>query len=197
MVYFYRLEVIIFMNRKIVISALSALTALGMMGAATFAYFNDTNTSTGNTFSSGTLDLQLANGVSSFTQNVTASFGGTDMSPGVCLAPATLWIKNIGPVIGNHVDFTATNTLTSFAAFLKLNTLTFDGLDVSLADSNGNTIRDLQDLAINGIPNKAVTDLIAHPLIMEVCLDSSAGNPQQGQSNTLDLTVFLDQGSHI
>ena len=45
------------MNRKILISGLSILSALGIMGAATFAYFSDVANSTGNTFSSGTLNL--------------------------------------------------------------------------------------------------------------------------------------------
>ncbi len=185
------------MKRHIVISILSMFVVLLLVGSATYAYFSNSATSTNNVFASGTLDLKLANGSSSFADSVTASFGGTALSPNTCLPSATLNLKNAGSVPGNHIDISATNTNNSFAAFLRLKTLTLDGNDITIADSNSNGFRDLQDLAASGIGNKAFTDFLAHPFAIEVCLDASAGNAQQGQTDTLDFTVFLDQGTHI
>jgi len=44
--------------RKFLLSALAILLAMGLMGSA-FAYFSDTETSTGNTFTAGTWDIEL------------------------------------------------------------------------------------------------------------------------------------------
>jgi predicted ribosomally synthesized peptide with SipW-like signal peptide len=46
-------------NRQIAISTLSIISALLLTGGATFAFFSDSASSTGNTFTSGTLDLKL------------------------------------------------------------------------------------------------------------------------------------------
>lgn len=49
------------MNRRIALSGLSILAALGLIGGATFAFFNDVETSTGNVFQAGALDLKIDN----------------------------------------------------------------------------------------------------------------------------------------
>lgn len=184
------------MNRNIILSVLSIFAMLTLIGSGTYAYFNNSATSTNNVFASGTLDLKLANGSGSFSDSVTASFGGSALSPGVCLPAASVNLKNTGSVAANHLDVTATNSNSAFAAFLKIKTLTLDGTDITIADSNGNGFPDMQDFTASGITNKSFTDFSAHSLSMEVCLDSTAGNAQQGQTNTLDITFFLDQGPH-
>lgn len=45
--------------RKILIALLGVLLVAALAGAGTFAYFSDTETSTGNTFTAGTLDLAV------------------------------------------------------------------------------------------------------------------------------------------
>jgi predicted ribosomally synthesized peptide with SipW-like signal peptide len=187
------------MNVKIALSGLSILTALSLVGAGTFAYFSDVGTSTANAFSSGTLNMVLSDSEETDQENVIASFGGTNLTPGICLPIATLNIKNAtGSIAANHIDVAATNTDAAFAAFLKLNTITFDGIGVIVPDSNLNGFSDLQDLATNGITNKSLTDInVNHPLVMEVCLDVSATNAQQGLTDTVGLTVTLDQGPHL
>lgn len=177
-------------------SLFSIVVALALITTGTYAYFSNSATSTNNVFASGNLDLKLANGSGAFADTVTASFGGSALSPNSCLAVATLNLKNTGSVAGNHIDITATNTNAAFAAFLHLKTLTLDGSDVTIADSNSNGFKDLQDLAVSGVVNKPFVDFVAHPLTMEVCLDASAGNAQQGQTNTLDFSILLDQGAH-
>ncbi len=184
------------MNKKIAYSLLSMFIALVLITTGTYAYFSNSGTSTNNVFASGSLDLKLANGAGSFSDTVTASFGGAALSTNVCLPAATLNLKNTGSVAGNHIDIAATNTNSTFAAFLRVKTLTLDGNDIVIADSNSNGFRDLQDVAASGIVNKPVTDFLVHPWTMEVCLDATAGNAQQGQTNTLDFTILLDQGVH-
>lgn len=49
------------MTRKIMVSLLVIAVTAVMVGAGTFAYFSDTETSTGNTFTAGTLNLQVGN----------------------------------------------------------------------------------------------------------------------------------------
>lgn len=49
------------MNTKIALSTLSIFSALALVGGATFAFFSDTETSTGNTFTAGSLDLKVDN----------------------------------------------------------------------------------------------------------------------------------------
>jgi predicted ribosomally synthesized peptide with SipW-like signal peptide len=49
------------MNKKIALSSLSIMAALALIGGATFAFFSDTETSTGNTFTAGAIDLQIDN----------------------------------------------------------------------------------------------------------------------------------------
>jgi spore coat-associated protein N len=65
------------MNKKIIISlsVIGAIAAIAIGG--TMAYFSDTETSTGNTFTAGTLDLRLDNGDTNVTK-----FTVTDANPG-------------------------------------------------------------------------------------------------------------------
>ena len=184
------------MNKKIMVSLLTIIAMSALIVTGTYAYFSNSSSSTNNVFASGTLDLQLANGNTTFTDTVTATFGGGGLSPNSCLDPATLNMKNVGSVVANHIDISAINTNATFAAFLRLKILTLDGTDISLPDSNNNGYRDLQDLGTTGVVNKSVTYFLAHPLSVQVCLDGSAGNEQQGQSNTLNLTILMDQGPH-
>jgi len=47
------------MNSKILLSGATAAAAAALIIGATFAYFSDTETSTGNTFTAGTLDVEI------------------------------------------------------------------------------------------------------------------------------------------
>ncbi len=63
--------------KKILGLVLAALVVLAGIGGATWASFNDTETSTGNVFTAGTLDLKLSDSNETDLNGVTASFGGT------------------------------------------------------------------------------------------------------------------------
>lgn len=184
------------MNKKILSGVISVM--LGMLIAVpAYAYFNSVAVSATNIFSTGTLKLILANGDSSFADNVTATFGGTSLAPGICLPSSTLQFKNAGTVKADHVDITATNTDGDFASIMRLKTITLDNNPVVLTDTNNNGYADLKDLATSGIINKPLADFAIHSLTMEVCMDETAGNEQQGKSNSMDISVTLDQGTHL
>ena len=70
------------MNRSILLSILSIFAVVGLVGGVTFAFFSDTETSSDNLFSSGTLNMQLSKDNSTFTESVTGSVGGLALDPG-------------------------------------------------------------------------------------------------------------------
>ncbi len=187
------------MNRKILTSGFSILASLALAGGATFALFTNTGTSSNNVFAAGTLDLKLTDENEAPSDDVTASFGGTNMSPGVCLSPATLSLKNSGTVAGNHVDITASNTDSNFASYLRIDALTYGATDIlaslSAGAGNANGIKDLQDLAASTVMNNLpLTDIgVNHDLSMTVCLDDLAPDTVQGGTNTMNLSALLTQ----
>ena len=85
--------------KKILISlAIIAVVAVVAFGA-TRAYFSDTETSSGNTFTAGTLDLNL-NSDAAFTVTASNLFAETTMAPGVSVGPKTLYFRNNGTIAG-------------------------------------------------------------------------------------------------
>lgn len=71
------------MNTKIALSGLSILASLVVMGAATYAFFSSSSSSTGNIFAAGELQLLLDDANESTpAASVSASIGGTGMAPG-------------------------------------------------------------------------------------------------------------------
>ena len=196
-------------NSRILLSAASIAAAGALVIGATFAYFSDSGTSSNNSFSTGTLDLKLSDDTSETNQDsVTASFGGT-LVPGGCTGNQQLRLKNSGTVNANHAEVrltsnvvtdTGNNASPDIDTFLRINLLTYDGGDVTgqLSDTNSNVFLDLADWAATpaALDNLSLTDLSAnHPLVMDVCLDSNAGNTLQGDSVVSTFTVDLNQHS--
>lgn len=79
-------------NRKIAFSGISILAALALIGGATFAFFSDIETSSGNTFTAGSLDLRIDSECHYFLDDNDvgcgegAAFGNwveSDLTPGV------------------------------------------------------------------------------------------------------------------
>lgn len=181
-------------NSRILLSAASIAAAASLMAGATFALFSDSGTSNTNVFASGTLDLKLTDSNETALDNVTASFGGTNLAPGACTGSQTLTLKNDGSINGNSVTVAATNSEGVLSPYLRLNVLTYNGSTVlPLTDSNANAWSDLKDLQVSGLSLAGITAGSSKALVMDVCLDSSAPNAVQGLSDTLDLTVTLNQ----
>ncbi len=88
------------MKAKIFMSLLVLFVAVSMVIGGTFAYFSDSETSLGNTFTAGTLDLKINDG----DDNVVA-FNVTNMRPGN--QPATSYkLDNVGSING-YLNITA------------------------------------------------------------------------------------------
>ncbi|HUT96049.1 MAG TPA: TasA family protein [Candidatus Paceibacterota bacterium] len=97
--------------KKIILS----LAIVGVVGAivigGTIAYFSDTETSTGNTFTAGTLDLDLTDSSEDGTEGETGTFRFSNMAPGH-FEGEPLTLRNVGSVDGyiNLLNIIATNT---------------------------------------------------------------------------------------
>lgn len=92
---------------------IKSLSIIGMVAAiaigATVAYFQDTETSAGNTFSAGVLDLLIADNDEGFGNGVTATWVAEDMKPGDEKAFKVNEIrlaKEIGSVDADHTEIT-------------------------------------------------------------------------------------------
>ena len=81
--------------KKILISVSVIAAAAAVVIGATTAYFSDTETSTGNTFTAGTLDLEPK-----VNEIVNGSFSLTGIYPSQDLAPIMLKLTNLGNVEG-------------------------------------------------------------------------------------------------
>ncbi len=94
--------------KKILFSAMAILLSLGLMGGA-FAYFSDTETSSGNTMTAGTLDMQIANSNPNWGDGVIATWASPpNWAPGDTVE-ATLRITNIGSIGSKWLWFKTVN----------------------------------------------------------------------------------------
>jgi len=81
--------------KKILISLMAMVLVIGLVGAGTMAYFSDTETSTGNTFTAGTLDLN----VGGENPNVSPDFTLGPLAPGDS-GTITYTLNNVGNIAG-------------------------------------------------------------------------------------------------
>ena len=108
--------------KKLIISGLAILLAMGLMGGA-FAYFQDTETSTENTLTAGTFDLKVANGDEVFKDGVTATWTMSDMQPGVTtVGPHTVSLQNSGTIAGDHVEISFSHTIDELSNVVESDT---------------------------------------------------------------------------
>jgi spore coat-associated protein N len=89
------------MNKKIIFASIFVIGMLALaMGYGTYSYFTQTETSTGNTFQAGWVDLALSNGggyVNPWTGPL-ATF--TNIAPGQETSATNIWFKNAGSLAG-------------------------------------------------------------------------------------------------
>ncbi len=190
-------------------SLISIFAVVGLVGAGTYAYFSNSGTSSGNTFSTGTLDLKLTDADQVVEDNVIASFGGS-LAPGQCTTTQNLKLRNSGTIAADHAEVHLSNVVSDantdaepdIDTFLKLTLLDYDASNKlgQISETNGNGFVDLEDWAAPAnagvLDNLPLADLATdHNLDMIVCLDSTAGNVLQGDSVTSTFTVELNQHS--
>ena len=204
--------------KKILGLTIAALLIIGMVGGGTWAYFSDTETSTDNTFTAGTLDLKLQDDDESATDGVTASWFNDNMAPGDSeVGWVDLW--NSGTLDAHHVEISFANTVTdvvttgndddisdsmnvtamSYGAtdLLALSAGAFVNTDIEAADVNDDqiiTLDELDSVTIDNLTEVPTADsALEKRLAMTVELDSDTGNGNQGDSVTTVITFELNQ----
>lgn len=202
------------MKRMTVMSLMVVALAASLIGTATLAYVSDTETSSGNSFAAGTLDLKIKDNNEPWSDNVSRTWVIENLAPGdtrSCLIEQ-IEFRNFGSVPGSMISIGCSNSVddppgpesdteegtTDMDKMLEIKTLTYgDGFPVvdlapMIADFNGNGWRDLDDLenaTLGGLPAPSGT---GH-LQMSVCFRPEADNDYQGDTVVMDLHVTLFQ----
>lgn len=140
------------LNKKILL-ALGMIVFVGaVVASGTGAFFSDTATATGNTFTAGTLDLKIAKNSSSDTptggwlEDQPLSWNFSDMAPGGTPSVSSVWLRNVGSVDGMKIGISATNTPTvsDYDEQVRITSLAFDGQNL-LEGGAGASIGDYQE----------------------------------------------------
>jgi predicted ribosomally synthesized peptide with SipW-like signal peptide len=197
---------------KVIASLLMIGVVAAMAGAGTFAYFTDTETSVDNTFTAGTLDLQIWDGVGNWvddpdvpTVNNLWNDKVNNVKPGDSDA-LIIPIKNAGTIDG-YADIHIMNVTNYPGDTPEPETLPDLGelgsaIVVKIEyDSNGDGVADevlatgtLDDLECNNYV--ATTSLTAGSTanwILTISIDSTVGNEIMGDVVTCDVEFSLDQ----
>lgn len=205
------------MKRTVLVSTLVIALIAGLVGAATWAYFSDVETSSGNTFTAGTLDLELSGTYDSTSLPVAL----TNMAPGD-QTTVTLNMTNVGSLAGDlsfqisYVDADGTPT-GEFGADMSADDfakglLILDPVNYTPA---GGSVRNVYNdwLSYAGAhdgngANLSVYDVktagtwtMSEPLtaagtatiVMTVQLDPNAGNEFQADGIAVTITGTLNQ----
>lgn len=200
--------------RKFLIPALAIALVMGLVIASTWAVFSDTETSSGNTFTTGGLDLKLKDNNEPWGDGVTATWTMSNMKPGDELAGAIeeVGLKNVGSVPASTLDITAINTVidppgpesdteegtTDMDRVMEITWMEYeDGAGVIYClllfdDLNGNGWKDLDDLEndpIIGIPAPVGTGRFQLGLKFR----PEADNDYQGDTLVSDFVFTLNQ----
>ena len=197
------------LNKKMLLSLLVIGVVSVSAGAGTWAYFSDTETSTDNTFTAGTLDIVIPN---------TFNFG--DVAPGD-VKTETITIENKGSIAAKSVFLeldvvdsengvadtepegvaeTALGTdVYDISKMIEITSITYDGVDISgyYFNGNGNGYLDLDDLNNDGeVEINNNVDLGASTtatVIIEMTLHTTTDNEYQGDMSTVTEIVTVTQ----
>ena len=211
------------MNRKIALSLFSIASALVIVGGATYAYFTSSQSSLGNTISTGTMNFEgIIADTSGSSVGDSGKFSVSNLVPGDSLVRC-LWVKNTGTTAGRYKIYaTAESGDTSLGNLLTISAT----LNPTISDCSGlsnpfstGTIYGPDNLAksewqnvpsrgsfmssdpTTGTPFKILSGEPAMPgdyyslFRITVALDSSA--TQQGSSYVQDIAIYgmQDAGS--
>ena len=196
---------------KATLAILITTVALGgLIQGRTSAMFTNSHATSDNTFTSGTFDIRLGDGNETNLDDVSATWMLVDAKPGDTVS-ATLQLKNVGTALGNHVEISTTNSITEDTSIpgntasipldrvMEIISFVYDGVDKRdlISDSNGNGIKDLEDLESTLIDNLVLADInITHTLQMTVLFNYDlSGNQHHGDSMTMTMTVAFNQMS--
>lgn len=101
------------MKKQVLMSMMAiGITAL-LVGSVTFAYFSDTETSSGNSFTAGTLDLKTSHSSQEpWSDGVTATWTLSDMKPGDETSTGSVYFKNDGSISADHMQIACNYIVT-------------------------------------------------------------------------------------
>lgn len=194
------------MKKKVVLSLMGILVVASVIGGGAFAAFLDPETSTGNTFTAGTLDLKTND-----ADGVTQTLYATNMKPGQSIGPATIVLKNAGSINRatldivfdytendgtNPPEFPVNKNANETAAVLEVNTLECGGFSLlsAVTDYQPNGYKDIEDLkhanlsGLSGINASQTKDFV-----IKVTLRSGIGNEFQADGINMTITFTLNQ----
>ena len=187
-----------------------AFVALATTVDATAALFNDSQTAGANSFTTGTMDVKLSDSDETDLDSLSTGWTESGMRPGDT-ASVTITVKNVGTIAADHIEVSAANSMTESVSapgntsttpmdkVLEISVFKYDGVDklMNITDSNGNGIKDLDDLEIASADNLALTDLnVSHTIDITVRLNTDlTANEHHDDSVTTILTVTLNQDS--
>ncbi|WP_297091176.1 TasA family protein [Thermococcus sp.] len=175
--------------------ALLSLVLVGMvvmgLGAGTWAYFSDTETSSGNYIMAGTLDLSV-NGAGSVTQSV----DGDGVAPGDS-GSWTIAVSNDGTVDGHlYVTISNVNPAENTPNSVDSGTWSIENAVIlTIYDTSGNPVitDTLANLEGQQLDLGSLTAGQSVNIQVDWEIDSNADNGIQGDSVTFDMDFLLEQ----
>ncbi len=195
--------------KKILGLSIAAILVLGIVGVGTWALFSDTETSTGNILTAGTLDLKTND-----LDGVSGTFTSTGMKPGDYIpsgGPATIGLRNAGSINATSLsisfgyverDGAASDSdnlsAADFAAGLTITNLTYDNSDLLalINDTNVDGRKDMRELVAQSAALQNLPGLTAGQtknFVIRVQFDPAADNTFQNDGIDVTVTFVLNQ----
>jgi len=189
--------------KKILGLTIAFVLFISWAGVGTWAYFSDTETSTNNQLTAGTLDLKTND-----DDGVAQTLYATNMKPGDTVGPATIQLRNTGSVDGSTLDIAfsyvesdgspnaVNKSADATAAVMEVTTLNYGGssLLTSVNDENSNGYKDIQDLKNADLTGQSGLNASATKNFeIAVQLRSETGNDFQADGITVTMTFILNQ----
>ncbi len=188
--------------KKILGLTIAFMLLISMGGIGTWAYFQDTETSTGNVLAAGTLDLKTDD-VDGVTQTLYAS----NLKPGDIVS-GSITLKNTGTVAGSTLDLAfsyvesddspnpANMSADATAAVIELTTLDYGGSSLlgSVSDGNSNLYIDIEDLKNADLTGQTGIDAAAtKDFTITVQFRGDASHDFQSDGINITMTFTLNQ----
>lgn len=193
-------------SKKIFVSLLMIGLIAMLISAGTYAYFSDTETSSGNTFTAGELDLKVDG---KDDPNVGSYFTVGDVKPGdegnveIVLnndgtidGTADLHIKDVSNTEGTNPESETDTTEPGDLGAVLLITIQYDANGDGDYDDTGETIVTNESLNSLECQNKTLGALNASQsrnVKISWSLPAATGNDVQGDVVTFDIEFSLDQ----
>ncbi len=195
--------------KKVLGLTVALLLLSGMTGIGTWAYFSDTETSTGNQMTAGTLDLKTDD-----ADGVNQTLFAINMQPGDIVGSENITLKNAGSTVGATVDLAfsyvendlsanpADMSADATAASIEVTVLKYDGSSLFasepeigfLSDNNSNGYPDIQDLKNTDLSGQSgIGALASKEFEIAVKFRDGADKDFQADGITVTMTFTLNQ----